>query len=334
MRIVKWAVRFWETLKAAIKEFFEDGGMRFAASLSYATIFSLAPMMVIIITLTSAFFGQEAIEGRLYGQLDQLVGPDAAKQIQEMIRNVRIAGRNWIATVLGILTFFMGATGVFTEIQTSINEIWSIRAKPKRGLVKFLTNRLLSFSMVVSIGFLLLVSLVVSTFLEVFSERLGQWLPDSTYIVYFINMLVVVTIISVLFAVVFKVLPDAELSWRDAMVGAIFTAILFLIGKTLIGLYLSRSSIATTYGAAGSVVIILLWVYYSSAILYIGAEFTKMNALMYGNKIKPSKYAVFVEEKEVEKLSPPKEKIEKAQAARKEAAKKIDSIEGLSPMAT
>jgi membrane protein len=261
MKIVKWAIRFWETLKAAVQEFFKDNAMKLSASLSYATIFSLAPMLIIIISLAGAIFGQEAIEGHLYGQINGLVGNEAATQIQDMIRNVHIAGNNWLATAIGVGTFFMGATGVFSEIQSSINQIWSIRAKPKRGIVKFLTDRLLSFSMVVSIGFLLLVSLVVSSMLEVFSDRLGTWLGETWYIVYPLNLIVVAGTISALFAVVFKVLPDAKLSWRAAITGAVFTAILFLIGKSLIGLYLSRSTVATTYGTAGSVVLILLWVY-------------------------------------------------------------------------
>jgi membrane protein len=327
MKIVKWAIRFWETLKAAVQEFFKDNAMKLSASLSYATIFSLAPMLIIIISLAGAIFGQEAIEGHLYGQINGLVGNEAATQIQDMIRNVHIAGNNWLATAIGVGTFFMGATGVFSEIQSSINQIWSIRAKPKRGIVKFLTDRLLSFSMVVSIGFLLLVSLVVSSMLEVFSDRLGTWLGETWYIVYPLNLVLVAGTISALFAVVFKVLPDAKLSWRAAITGAVFTAILFLIGKSLIGLYLSRSTVATTYGTAGSVVLILLWVYYSSAILYLGAEFTKMNALMYGTRIQPDTYAVFVEEKEVEKLTPPKEKVEKAQEAKETAEQKIDKME-------
>jgi membrane protein len=328
MRIIEWAVRFWKTLKAAFTEFTGDNVMKLSASLSYATIFSLAPMLVIIISLLGAFFGQEAVEGRIYYQIDQLVGSTAAMQIQEMIRNVHIDGKSWIATTIGIGTFFMGATGVFSEIQSSINQIWSIRAKPKRGIVKFITNRLLSFSMVMSIGFLLLVSLIVSSMLEVFSDKLKFWFPDTMYIVYPVNLVVTAAVITALFAIIFKVLPDAKLGWKDALIGAAFTAVLFMIGKSLIGLYLSRSTVATTYGAAGSVVLILLWVYYSSTILYLGAEFTKMNALMYGKRIEPDEYAVFIEEKEVERLAPPKKTVEKAREARKEADAQLQPVAG------
>lgn len=205
-----------------------------------------------------------------------------------------------------MVVLFIGATGIFTEIQDSINYIWSLRAKPKRGIIKFLINRLLSFSLIVSLGFLLLVSLVVSALLDLLSDRLTIYFPHTTvYIFYVLNFVIILVIISVLFAIIFKVLPDGKIKWQDAFIGAGFTAVLFIIGKAGIGYYLGRSNLGATYGAAASVIIILAWVYYTSIILYFGAEFTKVYALEYGGGIVPNDTAVFIikrEAKEIETL--------------------------------
>jgi len=188
---------------------------------------------------------------------------------------------------------------VFIEIQDSINTIWSIKAKPKRGWVRFLLTRIVSFSMVVGIGFLLMVSLVLSAALSMLDGWLAVYISSFVWLAYIISNLVSMGVVMLLFAVIFKVLPDAELKWRDVLIGAFFTGVLFLIGKYLINLYLSRSSTVSAYGAAGAVVLIILWVYYSAIILYLGAEFTKVYANKYGGKIRPTEYAVFVEHKEV-----------------------------------
>lgn len=286
-------------MRLAASEFDGDNGLKLSASLSYYTLFSMAPMLLIVISIGSIILGKEAAEGRLYAEFEGLMGHTGAIQLQEMINNVQISGDSYWVTIVGMITFFFGATGVFIEIQDSINTIWSIKVKPKRGWVRFIFTRLLSFSMVVGIGFLLMVSLVLSAILSLMDAWLNANLISFSWLAYILSNTISVGAVLLLFAVVFKVLPDAELKWRDVLVGAFFTAILFLVGKYMINLYLSRSSTVSAYGAAGAVVLIILWVYYSAIILYFGAEFTKVYANEYGGKIRPSRFAVFVEKKEV-----------------------------------
>ncbi len=283
-------------------EFIDGGDLKLGASLSYYTIFSLPPLLIIIITLCGMFFGPEAVKGEIYGQIAHLVGSDTAVQVQEMIKNVALSKDTVFATTVGVITLLFGASGVFAEIQDSINRIWGIKAKPNRGFATMIRNRIISFSMIVVIGFLLLVSLVLNAVVEILNDKLQDIFPYlSVYIFYAVNLVLLFVIITILFAVVFKTLPDGKVSWKDALIGSIFTAVLFMIGKSAIGFYLGSSQIATTYGAAGSLIIILLWVYYSASILYFGAEFTKVYAFTFGGKIIPNNYAVYVEKQEVEK---------------------------------
>ncbi len=293
----------WETLKGAFTAFNDDNALKLSASLSYYTVFSLSPMFIIIISLCGIFFGREAIQGQIDDQIRGLVGNDAAVQIQELIKNAQLTNQSGLAAVIGLVTLFIGATGVFAEIQDSINFIWSLKAKPKQSWLKYLTNRLLSFSMIVSIGFLLLVSLGINAIMGLLSGYLEDRIfPEGTVVLFYVlNQALVLAIISALFAVIFKVLPDGHLRWKDAFVGAGFTAILFMVGKFLIGAYLGSSGVANTYGAAGSIILILLWVYYTAAILYFGAEFTKVYTEKFGQRITPSPHAVVVEKKEVER---------------------------------
>jgi membrane protein len=282
-------------------EFSTDNATKLSASLSYYTIFSLAPMLVVIISVAGIFYGREAIQGQLYGQINWLIGKDAAAQVEELIKNARLSQKSGIAAIIGTVTLLLGATGVFAEIQDSINFIWSLKAKPKSGILKYLFNRLLSFSLILSLGFLLIVSLLVNTFLDIFSQRLQLFFEDVTvYLFMFINLAIVFSVITILFATIFKVLPDGKIAWKDALLGACVTAVLFMAGKFLIGYYLGQSSITSTFGAAGSVVIILLWVYYSSTILFLGAEFTKVYTRHYGTPIQPNRNAVLLEKKEIE----------------------------------
>lgn len=295
--------KFFHIFKNTIKAFSEDNCVKLSASLSYYTIFSIAPLLIIIISLSSMVFGREAVTGKLYGQISGLIGSDAAAQIQDIIANSHHANKGVIGTVVGSVILILGATGIFTEIQDSINHIWSLRAKPKRGIVKLLINRLLSFSLIISLGFLLLVSLVASALMDLLSDRLTRLLPESTvYIFYVLNVLVIFAIISLLFAIIFKVLPDGKIKWKDSFVGASFTAILFIIGKAGIGYYLGSSKLGVTYGTAASVIIILLWVYYTSIILYFGAEFTKVYALEFGSGIVPNDTAVFIIKREAKEI--------------------------------
>ncbi|MDQ6815110.1 MAG: YihY/virulence factor BrkB family protein [Bacteroidota bacterium] len=295
--------KFFRVLKEAGAGFSQDNCAKLSAALSYYTIFAIGPLLIIIISLSALFYGRDAIEGRLYGQIKGLIGSGAALQVQEIIKNSQHSNKGVIGTIIGTVALVIGATGIFTEIQDSINFIWSLRAKPKRGIVKYLINRLLSFSLIVSLGFLLIVSLVISALLDLLSDRLTHFFPNTTvYIFQGVNIAIIFLIISLLFAIIFKVLPDGNIQWKDAFVGASFTSVLFIIGKAAIGLYLGKANLGATYGTAASVIIILVWVYYTSFILYFGAEFTKSYALEYGGGIIPDDTAVFIIKREAKEI--------------------------------
>lgn len=295
---------FWRIIKQAAIEFVADNGIKFSAALSYYTIFSIGPLLVIIISLVGIFFGAEAVHGKIFEQINGLVGNSAAVQIQEIIQNIEHSQLSTTGAVFGVIVLMVGATGVFTEIQDSINYIWSIKAKPKKGLLKILINRLISFSLIISIGFLLLVSLIVNALVELLHDRLTAIFDDaSVYIFQGINYGILMVVITILFTIIFKVLPDATIKLRDAVRGAVFTAVLFLIGKFLISFYLTYTNIDITYGAAASIILILLWVYYTSIILYFGAEFTKVYALRHGSGIQPDETAVFIIKQEAKELA-------------------------------
>ncbi|MCW3072520.1 MAG: ribonuclease [Bacteroidetes bacterium] len=291
-------------LKETFTEFIDDNAIKLSASLSYYTIFALPPLLIVIIALCGVFFGKEAVRGEIFGQINGLVGNEAALQIQDIIKNVKLRNDNVFAATIGIATLLIGASGVFGEIQSSINYIWGLKAKPKRGLFKFMKNRLMSFSMIGVMGFLLLVGLIINSVMDILSDRLIMYFPNVTvYLFYVINILFVFFIITTLFTVIFKTLPDGKVALKDTLVGSSLTALLFMLGKFIIGLYLGRSAVSSTYGAAGSVILILLWVYYSAIILYLGAEFTKVYARMYGKKIIANDYAVKID-KTVTEIEP------------------------------
>lgn len=291
----------FELLKESFQAFSDDNALKMSAALAYYTIFSLAPLLLIIIWLAGFFFGEQATKGQIFAELDEFIGKDAAMLIQEFIRGVSIAGKSGVAILIGVGTLIAGATKVFIEIQDSINTIWGVRAKPKKGWVKMIIDRVLSFSVIIGLGFLLIVSLLINIVINALSDTLVDYFPDTTvFFASVINASVSFVIISILFAVIFKFLPDAEVKWSYVRSGAIFTTILFIIGKYLIGLYMQYTAPASAYGAAGSTVIILLWIYYTSAILFFGAEFTQVYAKRHQGEIKPAKYAVRVSVKEVE----------------------------------
>src|SRR5436190_10300362 len=283
-------------LKETFNEFIDDNGMKLSAALSYYTIFSLPPLLIIIISVCGFFFGADAARGEIFWQINGLVGNQAAMQIQETIKNVQFSNSTTFVTTIGIIILFIGASGVFTEIQGSINYIWGIQAKPKRGIIKFLKNRLMSFSMIGTAGFLLLVGLIINSLMDILNNRLIAWLPALNLNFYYtINTIILFVIITVLFTMIFKTLPDGKVVLRDCIIGAAFTAVLFMLGKFAIGAYLGSSAVASVYGAAGSVILILVWVYYSAIILYFGAEFTKVYAQTHGKKIIPNKYSIRIE---------------------------------------
>jgi membrane protein len=285
----------WVLLKETFNEFNEDNAIKLSASLSYYTLFSLPPLLIIIITICGFFFGHEAVTGQFFDQIKGVVGNEAALQIQETIKNTHLSDSSLFATIFGSIMLLIGASGVFAEIQSSINFIWGLRAKPHKGIMKFIFNRLMSFSMIASLGFLLLVGLMVNTVMDMINSRLVLHFPDVTvYLFYILNIAILFIITTMLFAIIFKTLPDGTISWKDTFIGASFTSIFFMIGKFAIGAYLGSSDIGTMYGAAGSVIIILVWVYYSAIILYFGAEFTKVYAIAKGQKIIPNAYAVSI----------------------------------------
>jgi len=288
-----------KALKNAAIGFVDDNAFKLSAALSYYTVFALGPLLIIIISLTGIFFGKEAVQGRVYGQLTELVGSESALQIQNIIINIQTSHSTTTGAIIGIVILFIGATGVFTEMQDSINYIWSVKAKPKKSWLKFIINRLLSFSLIVGMGFILLVSLIMSALLTLLSDQLMRLLPQYTVALFeVVNTAIILIVISALFTVIFKLLPDAIIAWKDALMGAMLTAVLFLTGKFLIGYYIGRSNLGITYGTAASIIILLTWVYYSAMILYYGAEFTKMYALQTGSGIKPKQTAVFIIKKE------------------------------------
>lgn len=325
--MIKFFKKFFHVLKEAGKAFSADNALKLSAALSYYTIFAIGPLLVIVLSLSGIFLGEAAVEGKLYGQIKGLVGSDAAMQIQLIIQNIQETEGSTLGAIIGGVVLVIGATGIFAEIQDSINYIWSLKAKPKRGLVKLLINRLLSFSLIVSLGFLLIVSLVANALMDILSERLTRYFQDTmVYLMYAFNIILILGIISLLFAIIFKVLPDGKIKWKDAFIGASFTSLLFLLGKSAIGYYLGSSKLGATYGTAASVVIILTWVYYTSIILYFGAEFTKVYALEYGGGIVPNETAVFIIKQEAKELEISPRRLRRMEKA---AAEKEDNREHL-----
>ena len=274
--------------------------LKLSASLAYYTIFSIGPMLLVIIFFSNLFWGREAIEGKIYSQIAGMVGDGAALQIQEIIKNASITGANFTA-VISFVILVVAATTAFIEMQDSINMIWNLKVKEGRGWKLMLKNRLLSFSIVTGLAFLLLVSLIINALMERFMNKLPEMFPHvSVVVVYVFNLLLTLLVVAMLFAIIFKVLPDAVIKWKDVAVGALFTAILFMAGKFCITFYISKGNLGSTYGAAGSLVVLLLWIYYSATILYFGAEFTKAYAIKYGSEIKPNDYAVTIQVVNVE----------------------------------
>jgi len=291
-----------EIFKNAFQGFSDNKITKLSGSLAYSVIFSLGPLMIVIISVCGIFLGKDAIEGKVYSTLAGFVGSDTANQLQEIIKNANLSGKNEVAVIVGIISLLIGATSIFGEIQDSINTIWGVKSKPKRGWIKFLQNRFLSFSIIVALGFLLLVSLGVNSIIDGFSNQLKAHFPDIAFVVvYTINVSITFVVTTSIFAVIFKVLPDAKIKWVDVFAGAIATTLFFMLGKFAISFYISKAHVGSTYGAAGSLIVLLLWVYYSSIILYFGAELTRAYAIEYGSPIEPNDYAVTTKLVEVEK---------------------------------
>ena len=294
----------FSVLKKSFAGFLDDKVTKLAGSLAYTIIFSLAPLFIVIITLGSIFLGKDAVQGELFTQLAGFVGGDAAAMVQDVIKNASLEGRGTLSFIMGLVILLIGSTALFAEIQTSVNQIWRLKPVPKKGWLKFLKDRFLSFSIIISLGFLLLVTLAVSSLIDGLSDFLIRSFPEVTVIVfYIINLLINFITITFIFGIIFKVLPDATIRWRHVRAGAIATAILFMIGKFSISYYISSTKVGSAFGAASGLIVLLTWVYYSALILYFGAEFTKFYALHYGDVIKPNHYAVSTKIIEIEKDS-------------------------------
>jgi membrane protein len=281
----------WRIIKGTGSEFSEDNVLRLSAALAYYSIFSLGPLLVIIVGVAGFVLGESGVQQQVHDQLKSFLGPQSAGVVESMMQSQSKGGGLWTA-IIGVITLLLGASGVFGQLQDALNTIWEVKAKPGAGIWAFLRHRFLSFGMVLVIGFLLLISMVVTTVLSGMMSKLGGVLPVPEAVAHIVNFAASFAVIALLFALMFKFLPDVKIAWRDVWVGAAFTAFLFTLGKFLLGLYLGRASTTSSYGAAGAVVLILLWVYYASIIIFLGAEFTQVYAKTLGHKVTPSEYAV------------------------------------------
>ncbi len=286
--------------KQVVGEYFADNVIKYSASLAYYTTLSLAPMLVIIISVSGFLFGKEAMRGEVYSQINGLVGSDAAIQIQKTMQNIHLRGDTPFATIVSLVILLIGATGIFGEMQDSLNKIWGLKTTSKKAWWRLIINRVLSFSLIISMGFVLMVSLILNAVVLTLSGKLNSLITGvGDTLIPLVNSLLSIAVTWLLFATIFKILPDAKIKWKDVLIGAFITACLFTLGKIGIGYYLSKSNLATVFGAAGSVIIIMIWVYYSSAILYLGAVFTKVYATNHGGKIFPSEYATWIRIEEI-----------------------------------
>jgi membrane protein len=275
-------------LKETALAWYDDRGSRLGAALAFYTLFSMAPLLIIVIAVAALVFGREMAHAQLLQQIEEFVGAEAGRAIRTTLENVSRPSSGIVATLVGLATLLFGATIVFSELQDALNTIWRAPATPRHGLVLVLIRgRLLAFVMVLALGFLLLLSILANTVLTAVMQLFSDILPGQVYWLRTANFLFSFGIVTFLFAMIYKVLPDLNIAWGDVLIGAVVTALLFMVGKFLIELYLGYSSIASVYGAAGSLVILLMWVYYSAQILYVGAEFTKVYAHRRGRKIEP-----------------------------------------------
>ena len=293
-----------------VNGFMDDKCFKKSASLAYYTVFSIGPMILILIWALGFFYGSQmdgpnGARNEIMAELNELFGADIANMLDNTIQRISLDSKNSIGLYIGIATLIFSSTTIFVDIQNSINEIWQIKVKPKKGWLKVIIDRLLSFSMIIGLGLLLVISLILSSIIGLLmgkvGEFFGEYIPDiNLQMINLINYGVSFILISTLFACVFAFLPDAKTRFRDVLWGAVFTSLFFLLGKSLISWYLSSNVTASSFGAAGSIIILLSFVYYSATILYFGAEFTKHYAMKYGNGVRPNGYAVRIEVREVE----------------------------------
>jgi membrane protein len=292
----------WQITKLTAKDWIGADPFRQSAVVAYYAIFSIPALLVIIIALAGLAFGREAVQGQISDQISLAMGQETAKQIEDIIAKSSEQKTSIVATIISIITLILGSTGVFTQLQTSLNQIWEVKVSAKKKWLKSLKDRLFSFGIVLSIGFLMLVSLLLTTGLEAFSGWIKGHLPDFMLHVFkLLNFIISFGVISTLFALIYKILPDAKVRWKDVWIGAMATTLLFILGKFLLGIYFAKASPGSAYGAAGSIILIMLWVSYSCMILFFGAEFTKQYSVFHGREVEPKKDAVLIDKAEEEK---------------------------------
>ncbi|MEO8721302.1 MAG: YihY/virulence factor BrkB family protein [Ginsengibacter sp.] len=282
-------------IQEVFKEFSADNILKYSASLAYYTVFSIAPLLIVLTTLFGFLFGKEAMRGQVYEELNSYIGSEAAVQIQNIIKNIHLSSNSFLTTVISAIILLVGATSIFGEIQDSINRIWGLRIKKHKVWWKLILTRLLSFSLIVSIGIIMTLTLLLNAAVAAFGKFISKFIQNfSIYFIQITDGILSFVIIAFMFSLIFKILPDAKIGWKDVLIGGFITAIFFTIGKMGISFYVSKSNITSLYGAAGSIIILMMWVYYSSIILYLGAEFTKVYAKLYGENITPNEYAEWV----------------------------------------
>lgn len=284
-------LKIWQLLKETFQEWQADNASRLAAALAYYTVFSISPLLVIAIAIAGAFFGQDKAQAEITKQLIALVGEDGVKPIILALDNISQPEIRGIASLISIGVLLLGASGIFAELQDALNTVWKVQLKPGQGIGQFIRKRIFSFLMVLAIGFLLMLSLVISAVVSTVSKYRTDFLPGSAVLWENLDFIVSLGLMTFLFGLMFKYVPDAKIVWKDVLVGAIITALLFLFGKFLLGMYLSGGTLGSAYGAAGSLIVFLAWVYYSAQIILLGAEFTQVYARMYGSKLRPSRHS-------------------------------------------
>jgi membrane protein len=283
-------MKYFRLLKQTISEFGDDKAPRLGAALAYYTIFSLAPLLLIVIAISGLAFGHDAAQNKIFEQLRGVLGPAAAASVQDMVANAAKPKSGTVATIIGIVTLIFGASGVFGQLKDALNTIWDVEPKAGGGMMILVKDRFLSFAMVLGVGFLLLVSLVIDTAITAIGTYAGDHLPGGEVLWHAAELVFSLCVITVLMGMIFRLLPDLKIEWRDVWLGATITALLFVIGKFALGIYFAKSAVGSSFGAAGSLVIILLWVYYSAQIVLFGAEFTQVYARTHGS-LKATKQA-------------------------------------------
>ncbi|MBE9060395.1 YihY/virulence factor BrkB family protein [cf. Phormidesmis sp. LEGE 11477] len=282
-------------LKRAFSGWQKDRVSLLAAALAYYTVLSIAPLIVIAIAIAGSVFGAEAAQGEIVNTLGGLIGTQGAQVVESVVRNAAQPELNSTASIFGVIALLISASGLFVHLQIALNIVWNVKAKKNRNLWQVLRKRLLSFGMVVAIGFLLLISLLVSTAISTLSQLEMEFIPNIPSLWQWADALISLGIVILLFALIYKYLPDVDLGWKNVWIGAMITAALFILGKYLLGFYISRSSIGSAYGAAGSLVVMLVWIFYSTQILLFGAELTQAYTCRHSHQVRPSRHATMAD---------------------------------------